>query len=272
MFSQPNTPVIKYWKSPLGSIHVTSHLPGSRVMGVPADWVEVDAQGNPLVAAPKFKVGQRVKAIGSGRAGTVLHTDSTTKIVTFRLDPVWQPPGATEWTAYEHELKSIDYQDKSPCCSAEMSHAFGRAVSTCLSCLVEYTDAALMFIAKRHATLPAVKKPPTDAREEALFRKWMGDAATFRGEAKCQYDTPALKAVIDSCPCEPHWPQNEALTEQSRAKVKRHISTNLKAFPVCRHSGQPAALAWDFRQMPDGYGFDGFYVVPRFTCACWSNR
>jgi len=116
------------------------------------------------------------------------------------------------------------------------------------------------------------KKPDRDPKEEALFRKWMGDAATFRGEAKCQYDTPALKAVIDSCPCEPHWPQNEALTEQSRAKVKRHISTNLKAFPVCRHSGQPAALAWDFRQMPDGYGFDGFYVVPRFTCACWSNR
>lgn len=211
-------------------------------------------------AAPKFKVGQRVKAISSGREGAVLHTD-TNKIVTFKLDPAWQK-GATEWTAYEHELELLDDVQS----QATYEHkSWDATTGTCLACGI---SAAAWHSLQCSANIkPMAKTSDRDPKEEALFRKWMGDAATFRGEARCDFSN--VDKVLNAAPKEPHFGYDNPRTQQSMLTIKRYLSTNLKAYPVCRHSGEPAQLVFDDWQHHDG---DGKYLVPRFTCACWSNQ
>lgn len=95
-------------------------------------------------------------------------------------------------------------------------------------------------------------------------------AVDFKGEARCNFSN--LKSVLDGCPLEPWFGVDHPRTQQSFAKIKRHLSTNLKDWPVCRHRDEPAQLVFDARWLRDGSALDSEYCLPRFTCACFGGR
>lgn len=147
---------------------------------------------------------------------------------------------------------------KSPCCNSPMMPMVARAVHRC-QCGNEYSDA---YLGNLYGVQSApVPKQNIDTKEEALRAKII---PAFRGEDRCNHTAANFK-LLDA-PHEPWFGEDNKRSLQSKRTIKRWISTNLREFPICRHSGLPCDLEFQAR---DEIGGDGQYLRVKFVCGCY---
>lgn len=91
---------------------------------------------------------------------------------------------------------------------------------------------------------------------------------TYNGERLCNHSKANLK--LHQAPKHPYFGVENERTQQSMKALKRWVSTNLRTWPVCRHSGDPCNLS--FSSLPEPGLYDGQYLVAEFVCQCNGGR
>lgn len=108
------------------------------------------------------------------------------------------------------------------------------------------------------------KKKDVDPKEEALYKRWTGNAGSRVNQANCGYQYPGVE--IQGYQGTPWFHGHEERIVSARAQMKRWVSSNHKDWPTCQH-GHAINLVQIVREAKGG---DGYLAFPKFEC--WGCR
>ena len=88
----------------------------------------------------------------------------------------------------------------------------------------------------------------------------------FRGEEKCTHGGPDSPVFGEDLGL-PWFGSTHPRTKDSMAALKRYVAVTHREWPICRHTGQPVDLEFDWKPADGG---DGKLAVAYFKCMrCW---